>query len=389
MTPRAPRRGAWVAITCAVMAACGVSPDVVVVPPTPPATDATTAPTTGGPVPATNPVPTTNPSPTSTAPPTTAVSIGAGDVVEISVASGLAGSATTLVAVDTAGALHVVDLAASTDTVHRFRPRLDGRRGVLPVGSSVLVPSSLDGSSRLVASDGSDVVIDTVADALRSAAETGTVWDLSDMRRGVVRALDATATPTGLEVRVPDDVVVVPDPAGGLLVVAGGTTTRLGVDEPQVLADGALEAAGVAHLLLRRCGDLGCRLFVLDRARGTEREVPIVLTLDDEFQLYGGSIWSSALVTMSPDGRFAAFLAIPAQQYDRRVGLLDTTTGEFLVIAAGQNPDLFWSPDGRFAFVIDSLASGILTAFDITTGEAFVVSRDLPTIETFAVLPTT
>lgn len=161
------------------------------------------------------------------------------------------------------------------------------------------------------------------------------------------------------------------DPAGGIVTTDQGKTYSLREEGVDFIGEGQPLAVSADHAVLRTCDEqLVCGVFVVDRATGERRQVPV-----DGDRVPGGQFGLGSIPgEITSDGGAASFFA-PTER-DVQVVVLDLVTGELRELAPMFGPPvgLAWSPDGRFGVFLDTSTPSL---YDRETGEVRALGRDL------------
>jgi hypothetical protein len=170
------------------------------------------------------------------------------------------------------------------------------------------------------------------------------------------------------------------DLAGGVVVQAGGGIYVVSEAGARRVADGELVGAGLNHFLVRACDEaLACGLFLIDRATGERRQVPVI-QVDGLAQYYGWTGTDSA--SISPDGSAAILFGLDGD--GQVASLLGTGTGVYRSLTRMTDSfSVAWSADSRYVVYTDSQT---LKVYDITTGEETSLDA-VPPITSFAARP--
>ena len=287
------------------------------------------------------------------------------------------------------GELVVLDL---TNGELVIRHDLDTTRGGPPVlwagDGWVIIPDWSTGDSWLV-EDGDDPVRLAVDAWAMMASETpGQFWTLDhDARNGFItgaQLVDRFGAPVGEPIELSEPARF-PDPTGGLLLEVAGSTYRVDGEGATKIVDGSVLALDDERVVARTCdGRLQCDYVVVDRATGESRPLPL-----DRAIRFEPLFWPASDATIiAPDGHTMAATWIDRNRAPA-LGLVDLDTGTLTVLSDESDGMVRWSPDGRFAFYLESgyQGSGDLMAHEIATGESFVVAVDLPRLSAVAIRP--
>lgn len=311
------------------------------------------------------------PSTTDVAPPTT---------VPIAVDPRLVDVPVRLVGVELGGVLVEADLAAGTLTEYRGAERFSSDGNPLVVGDDWVV-GSWYGGSRVVMADGSTRPID-LGDAWQvlNVPDTDSFWRVPafgpDTDTFELELVDLAGEPVGPTLELPPSTwPSLVDPRTGGVVVGG--VSRNFVIHPggvEYLGIGAIVGIDDRTVVTYDCDEsFVCSLYVTDRRTDVATPVPIDPGLDESFQWMAISGWGyGSASSLSPDGRWVG--VVGSSWRSNVAGIVELATGRFVPLAGDSYPvTIGWSPDSRFAFVLDAQ---VPTVHDTVTGETFPVFAD-------------
>lgn len=313
----------------------------------------------------------------------------------------LTGVPITVVATGADGVVRRLDLSTGR-VVSNGRADRAGEQGdvrLIDVGPDWAMTWDYSGSAAMVDYDDGRQDRTTFADpwSLFAGPASGTFWStefgLDPSSPTVFSLVDLAGEELGPTIEIPAGLWNVrPDPDGGLVVAVDGRNYSYTLDETdaRTVARRYLGAGSVLGLsadvaVLRDCdADLECSMFVVDRATGAERVVPLEQGLANTFNQSGNFGFGVGCVdTLSPDGRL---LAVPRQTRSFvELSVIDLVAGTVVVDGIRVNSDPEWSPDSALLFVLD--VASRLQAVDVATGEMFQVSPGSARWTDFAIRP--
>lgn len=320
-------------------------------------------------------------------PPTTTIAPIVTSVIEVDPA--LFGTGLQVVGVDQTGRLFELDLDSGKMVSSRFarvsRSQSFGGGATVFAGSNwVMGLNAETGTTTVRVGDGKPAQTTMLSWQLWWATGNETLWRIDD-----------TVSPLTAREIAPDGTYIGPtfelpgyptqsDPAGGIVIELPGGTFTVGPAGGELLTTGRLVAIGTDLILAVRCDQtLTCGLYRTNRTTGAESRLAVELPNPDGFQSV--SWWGGGQMPIAPDGE-----AAPVIQFDQTGGspmlnLIDMSTGELTPLANLDNvPSIAWSPDGRFAFYLESSR---LFAFDRQEGTSIRVSTSLPNLTGMTVRP--
>ena len=333
------------------------------------------------------PIETVRPTPTTRARPTpTTRAFPAAETTEVALNPKLAGAAFRIVGVAGSSGTATIDVASGTMT------RQDWLVGSIePFGAVV-------GDGWFAASNPSSGNVQVFTpDGRQTSPDIGDPWSLlwvegtdlfwrptnEPFAAGVggYELVDLSGDPTGPTIDGRGTWPAGVDPAGGVLTVGQGKTYSLREAGVEFVGSGELVAISADHAALRSCDEqLECGLFVLDRATGERREVPVDPGIVRGTQFFFGPQTGA----VAPDGGALSFFA----PTDRGIRLLvvDLGTGAVHELAAdiGGPAGLSWSPDGRFGVFLLGTRPQL---FVRETGEVEPLGDDLGSWRTVEIRP--
>jgi hypothetical protein len=171
------------------------------------------------------------------------------------------------------------------------------------------------------------------------------------------------------------------DLTGGVVVQAGGGVYAVSEAGARRVADGELVGTGVNHFLVRACDEaLACGLFIVDRASGERRQVPVI-QVDGQAQYYGWVGTDSASV--APDGTAAILFGLDGD--GQAASLLGTDTGVYRTLSRVSNTfSVAWSDDSRYVVYSDGR---VLQVHDRRTGDDITFPDLVPRLINFVSRP--
>lgn len=284
-----------------------------------------------------------------------------------------------LVGVDAGSSLVEVDLATGTLTDYHVG-RISMDNSGLIVGPEWVVFGGGGAAARVVWSDGSESRL-TLGDAWRPlhVAGTETFWRSPQNGPGrdgfELELVDIDGEALGVTIELPvQSWPQMVDPLTGGLTVSGGYSRSyvFTPDGVEYLGIGMLNAITADAVIVYDCDEqFVCGLHRIDRATGERTPIPLDPALAGDVQLQP-SFYFGDSASMSPDGRW---MSVVASGWSSSVaGLVDIETGRFVEFGGFEwPPSIGWSPDGRYAFAVNSLS---VTVFDTVADEIFPVFTD-------------
>jgi hypothetical protein len=181
----------------------------------------------------------------------------------------------------------------------------------------------------------------------------------------LARQIDFNGLATGVEMTLPG-YAVAGDPAGGVVVGLPGGAFSVRPDGAERLTIGTLVGLNRDRIVSVRCETISeCNLYETDRTTSAERVVPFMMPSPDSVQSATGW-WGAAPETISPDNQAAVIVySTGPPEFAYQLAIVELDSGELTTLTTNfETPSVVWSPDGRFAFYVQT---GNLMALDRKT----------------------